>query len=227
MDTIYKRLETKSILIIEDDESTLKWLGRVLSLYFGSVYRASSASQALEIFKDVQPNIVLADIRLPDINGLFILQKIKLINKNSLRVVMTAYSNPAYLASAVQSGVHLYLKKPIDIDELLVAIISYLSPSCRLKKPVELGKKFIFTPTTKTITHENKVINLTKKELLLFELLLKNRQGFITLELIEQQVWEDYVSADAIRMVIVGLRKKLYPELIINLKGLGYKLNLP
>lgn len=227
MDTIYKRLESKSILIVEDDESTLKWLGRVLSLYFDTVHRASDALSAFEIFKASQPDIVLADIQIPDINGLFFLQKIKSLNANTFRIVMTAYSNPAYLNNAIQSGVHLYLKKPIDIDELLVAIISYISPTFHTNSPINLGKDFIFHPLTQTVTCKNKIVNLTKKELLLFELLIKHQQGFVTLELIEQQVWEEHVRTDAIRMVIVGLRKKLYPELIINLKGLGYKLNLP
>jgi len=226
MDSIYKLLESKTILIVEDDASTLKWLQRVLSLYFKEVNVACDAPEGLEIFKKNPSNIVIADIQMPDVDGLSFLQKIKSMNTDTFRIVMTAFNSLPYIERAVQSGVHLYLKKPIDIDELLVAISSHISKQ-NIQSDIILGNSFIYDSNTRTVYKDEKIIALTKKELDLFELLLKNRFSFVSLELIEQTVWKELVSADAIRMVIVSLRKKLYSELIENLKGLGYKINLP
>jgi len=57
-------------------------------------------------------------------------------------------------------------------------------------------------------------------------LLLKNKDSYVSFEVLEQVVWQDDASFDAIRMVILGLRKKLFPSLIENRKGLGYRINL-
>lgn len=226
MDAIYSKLETKTILIVEDDASTLKWLVRVLSIYFKEVYSACDAIEGLEVFKKNPSSIVLADIQMPDVDGLTFLQKIKSMNSNTFRIIMTAFNSSPYINKAVESGVHLYLKKPIDIDELLVAMSSSLSSEKTFDKKVELGESFVFDSTLKTLYKDDTSIALTKKELLLLELLLKNRKSFVSLELIEQVVWTENTTADAIRMVIVGLRKKLYSSLIENLKGLGYKINI-
>lgn len=226
MDTIYSKLETKTILIVEDDTSTLKWLVRVLSIYFKEVYSACDAVEGLEVFKANPSSIVLADIQMPDVDGLTFLQKIKSMDSNTFRIIMTAFNSSPYINKAVESGVHLYLKKPIDIDEILVAISSYLSSEKTLDEKIELGESFVFDLSLKTLYKNNTSIALTKKELLLLELLLKNRKSFVSLELIEQVVWAENTTPDAIRMVIVGLRKKLYSSLIENLKGLGYKINI-
>ena len=227
MEKIYNSLKDKSLLIIEDDVSTLKWLSRVLSLYFHKVYSASCAIEGLEVFKNTNTNIVIADVQMPNVDGLVFLEKIKEINKNTFRIVMTAFNSPLYLNRAVEAGTHLYLKKPIDIDEILVAIASRFSNESSGDIIIDLGESFVLDTSKKLISKNNKRIDLTKKELLLIYLLLNNKNAFVSFELMEQVVWKEHVRADAIRMVIVSLRKKLYPSLIQNLKGLGYRINLP
>jgi len=226
METIHKRLSTHTILIAEDDASTRKWLVRVLSIYFKEVYSASNAMEALEIFTQTPTDIIIADIQMPEVDGLSFLHKISLISPQTLRVVMTAYNSQPYLNRAVESGVHFYLKKPIDIDELLVALSSHMPDSNTIPNISNLGEGFHYDFQKKMVYKELKAIKLTKKELLLLELLIKNKLGVVGLEMIEQNLYEEPVSDDAIRMVVVGLRKKLYSSLIENLKGLGYRLNI-
>lgn len=227
METIYSRLHSHTILIVEDDESTLKWLQRVLSIYFKEVYTACDALEALEKFNIHKTDIVLADIQMPQVDGLTFLKKVASISPNTMRITMTAFNTVPYLNRAVDSKVNFYLKKPIDIDELLFAISSHMPDSNISEEKVNLGRNFEYNFLEKMLYSELKLIKLTKKELLLLELFLKNRHGFISLELIEQNIWEEQATPDAIRMVIVGLRKKTYNELFENLKGLGYRINLP
>jgi DNA-binding response OmpR family regulator len=226
MQALNKRLSPHSILIVEDDPSTLKWLTRVLKIYFKEVYGASNAMQALEVFTSTPCDIVIADIQMPEVDGLSFLQKIFSISPHTLRIVMTAFNSNPYLNRAVESGVHFYLKKPIDIDELLVAISSHLPDNKSINPISNLGEGFYYDANNKMVYKKSDPIKLTKKELLLLELLLKNRNGMVSLEMIEQNIYEQAVSAEAIRMVVVGLRKKIYTNLIENLKGLGYRLNI-
>jgi len=227
METIYSRLHAHTILIVEDDESTLKWLKRVLRIYFKEVYTACNALEALEIFNLHKTDIVLTDIQMPHVDGLTFLKKLATISPETMRITMTAFNTVPYLNRAVDSKVNFYLKKPIDIDELLFAISSHMPDSSLIEEKIDLGRNFEYNFLKKMLYLEFKLVKLTKKELLLLELFLKNRHGFISIEFIEQNIWEEHATPDAIRMVIVGLRKKLYNELFENLKGLGYRINLP
>jgi len=226
MPSIHKRLHPYTLLIAEDDKSTLKWLVKVLSIYFKEVRGASDAIEALEMFNKKQVDIVIADIQMPQVDGLSFLQKIATIAPDTLRIVMTAFNSPAYLNRAVESSVNFYFKKPIDIDELLVAIASNIPQIKKEQSSYDLGCEYSYNSLTKTIHTEDKNIQLTKKEVLILELLIENKNSIVSLEEIEKKVWTEPATLDAIRMVIVGLRKKLYPKCLENIKGLGYKINI-
>jgi len=226
MEAMHKRLSTHTLLIAEDDSSTRKWLTKVLNIYFKEVYSAPNAMEALELFTQTPTDIIIADIQMPEVDGLSFLHKISLISPQTLRVVMTAFNSQPYLNRAVESGVHFYLKKPIDIDELLVALSSHMPEATSIPNILNLGQGFHYNAEKRMVYKELTAIKLTKKELLLLELLIKNKLGIVGLEMIEQNLYDEPVSDDAIRMVVVGLRKKLYSSLIENLKGLGYRLNI-
>ncbi|MCJ8327593.1 MAG: DNA-binding response regulator [Campylobacterales bacterium] len=230
MEKIYNYLKEKTLLIVEDDESTLKSLLRVLSLYFKDVNSASNSYDALALFNENKNDIVLSDIQIPGIDGLLFIEKIKTIKNNTFCIVMTAFNNEIYLNRAVEVGISLYLKKPIDIDEILVSVASFCfkeKEEQKLKNAIiYFGESYSFNTQKNLILKDNKSINLTKKELLVILLLLKNKDSYVSFEEFEQVVWEEDTSYDAIRMVILSLRKKTYSTLIQNLKGLGYKINL-
>lgn len=224
MQAIHKRLQSLTLLITEDDESTLKWLCRVLSIYFKDVRTAKDSMQALELFKQAPSDVIISDIQMPQVDGLHLLQKIALISPRTIRVVMTAFNTPEYINRAVESDVDFYLKKPIDIDEFLVAIALRTSKEHTNEHSVLLDKEYIYYYEQKLVKKGTQSIKLTKKEVLLLELLLKNKHSIVSIEQIEHSIWQEPVSADAIRMVVVGLRKKLYQEIIENVKGLGYRI---
>jgi DNA-binding response OmpR family regulator len=226
MEALHQRLNQYTLLIAEDDESTLKWLVKVLSIYFKEVKGASDAIEALELFHQSNTDIVLADIQMPKLDGLSFLEKIANISPQSLRIVMTAFNNPAYLNKALESQVSFYLKKPIDIDELLIAIASNVKQTKKDSSSFPLEKNYIYNSLTKCIEIDDKNIQLTKKETLILELLLKNQNSIVSIDTIQNEIWNEEVTLDAIRMVIVGLRKKLYKDALETVKGHGYKLNI-
>lgn len=222
MQAIHKKLHSLTLLIAEDDESTLKWLSRVLSIYFKEVRVAKDAMEALELFEQTPSDVIISDIQMPQVDGLHLLQKISLLSPSTTRVVMTAYNTPEYINRTVESNVDFYLKKPIDIDEFLVAIAS--SRAKVDEQVFFLNEGYMYDYKQKLVKKDEQSIKLTKKEVLLLELLLKNRKSIVSIEQIEHSVWEESVSDDAIRMVVVGIRKKLYQGVIENVKGLGYRV---
>jgi len=220
---IHKKLQSLTLLIAEDDESTRKWLSRVLSIYFKEVRVAEDAMQALELFEKEPSDVIISDIQMPQVDGLHLLQKISSISPNTKRVVMTAFNTPEYINRAVESDVDFYLKKPIDIDEFLVAIASSTYKNFD-EQDVCLNDGYVYDYKQKLIKKDELIIKLTKKEVLLIELLLKNKKSIVSIEQIEHSIWKEPVSADAIRMVVVGIRKKVYQGIIENVKGLGYRI---
>ena len=226
MQSLYNSLKEKTLLIVEDDESTLNSLHKVLSLYFKEVHSASNTYDALFLFNKYENDIVLSDIQVPGIDGLSFKEKIKRIKKDTYCIVMTAFNNEVYLDRAVEVGISLYLKKPIDMDEILVSVASFCLKEKEKDTAIVLGQSYSYDLVKNIILKDNKSINLTKKELLVMALLLKNKDSYVSFEVLEQVVWQDDASSDAIRMVILGLRKKLFSSLIENRKGLGYRINL-
>lgn len=226
MEKLHIKLQPLTLLIVEDDESTLKWLERILLIYFKEVKTASNAMDALEIFNNQNIDVVIADIQIPEVDGLHFLQKIATVNPHCIRIVMTAFNNQIYLNRAIDAEVNFYFKKPIDIDELLVSISLSVKNKPMFLNKVELKENYTYDFVQKVIINKNTKINLTKKESLLFEFLYENKNSIVSLEQIENVVWQEPATNDAIRMVVSSLRKKLYKNSIENIKGFGYKLSL-
>lgn len=122
MEKLHTKLQALTLLIVEDDESTLKWLERILSIYFKDVKVANNAMDAFAIFRKEDIDVIVADIQIPEVDGLHLLQKIASVKPSCIRIVMTAFNNHIYLNRAIDAEVDFYFKKPIDIDELLVSI---------------------------------------------------------------------------------------------------------
>lgn len=226
MEKIHTKLQPLTLLIVEDDESTLKWLERILLIYFKDVKVANNAMDAFEIFKTDTIDIVIADIQIPEVDGLHLLQKIAIVNPSCIRIVMTAFNNQVYLNRAIDAEVDFYFKKPIDIDELLVSISLSKKNKTKTIDKIELKNNYMYDFIQKAIINEDLKINLTKKESLLLEFLYEKKNLIVSLEQIENVVWKEPVTSDAIRMVVSSLRKKLYINSIENIKGFGYRLSL-
>lgn len=112
------------ILIIEDEELLLQSLGGVLSDDGYLTIKAKSGKQGLDLFKRHEPDMVLLDVRLPDINGMKVLKKIKELNRDTsfAVIVMTAFSGIKGAVEAIKLGADDYIAKPFDIEELKIHI---------------------------------------------------------------------------------------------------------
>jgi DNA-binding NtrC family response regulator len=108
------------ILIIEDEVLFARAVAKHLGKADFECECASNLADARAFVKQFQPDLVLLDMRLPDGNGLDLIAE--LIEKNIHVIVMTAYGELADAVQAIKLGADDYLKKPIDLDELLLVI---------------------------------------------------------------------------------------------------------
>ena len=111
-----------SILIVDDDGVMQETLSDVLKKRGYEIFSVGSGSGALSLIKKNVIDLILLDMRLPDIDGLEVLRKIKEFDTEILVIMMTAFSDVQTAVSAMKSGAYDYINKPFELEELKLLI---------------------------------------------------------------------------------------------------------
>jgi CheY-like chemotaxis protein len=106
------------LMIVDDNEGVRHLVSRWLERAGFSVSQAKDGAEALDLIKKDPPDIILADIRMPKINGLELARMVKREFPGTKVVLMTAYSSPQTIAQAKREGVDDYLEKPFTQDQV-------------------------------------------------------------------------------------------------------------
>lgn len=112
----------KKILVIDDEESIRLSLKEGLQDLGYEVYTAVDGHQGLTEVREMEPNLVLLDIRLPRGNGMEILQQIKGIDRDIAVIMITAYGETKEAVKAIKNGAFDYVEKPFDFNDLSLTI---------------------------------------------------------------------------------------------------------
>ena len=113
---------TDTILLVDDEEGIRKVLGLSLADQGYKVFTAGSGSEALKTFDDVNPPIVLTDIKMPDMNGITLLQKIKQRNTDTEVIIFTGQGDMDLAIQSLKHDATDFVTKPIDDDILQIAL---------------------------------------------------------------------------------------------------------
>jgi len=151
----------QSILIVDDDFAHRTMLRKLLGGWGYEIFEADDGSVAIEKVQKRSFDLILMDIRMLNVSGIEALEKIKIINPAIPVIIMTAYASVDTAVAALKKGAYDYLTKPLDFDELKIAI-SHATEHSRLKKENEylrerLDEKF---DTQRMIGHSPLMVNL-------------------------------------------------------------------
>lgn len=216
------------LLYVEDEELIRENAVEYLNRYFDKVYEASNGLEALEVIEQVNPHIVITDIKMPKLNGIDLAKRIRQNDKKTQIIIATAHTDTEYLITAVELQLVKYMIKPI-LESKLIPVLSACVKSLKeddsnIKK---LANETYFDIFNKTLLVEGSLKKLTKNEILFLELLCTNANRVVKYEQIQTYIWYDsFMSGDAIRSLVRALRKKLPDGCIENLSGIGYKINI-
>lgn len=220
-------LKNSTILYIEDDEITRENISSYLKRQCKTLIVAQDGQDGLEKFQEFGADVVITDIEMPNMNGLLMAKKIRKLSSNTQIIITTAYTDQEYLLVAVNLKLVQYLVKPISLPKLANALKEseeFLEDSNDTRK--YFHKNTFYDIYTKELISNDEIISLSKHERALLELLLKNSPAPSSYESIESQVYEFSTSKNAIKLLVKSLRNKLDKEVISNVPGLGYNINI-
>lgn len=115
-------MKTHKVLVLDDDRIVREYLERELRRNYFETYAAACGTEALEILSKERFDIALIDIKLPDYDGLTILNKIKHDDPDCEVIVITAFGSQDHAIEALRKGALDYLEKPVELDDLSASL---------------------------------------------------------------------------------------------------------
>ena len=216
------------ILYVEDDEIARENGVEYLQNFFEQIYEASDAIKALQLYEKYQPDIIITDIQMPKLNGLEFVKKIRQKDKKTQIIIITAFCDRDYLLKAIELQLVKYLVKPVkekEFEEALFLCVNSLQEDN--SNIIKLDDNSYFDTFNKNLVIKNEIIKLRTKEILFLELLIKNKNRYVSYEEIENYVWSDSVmTKDALKTLVKNLKTKIPKDLIMNLTNSGYKIDV-
>lgn len=132
-----------SILIVDDERNAREGLKHFLSGLDYDVYTAESGKEAISIVRKEKPEVVLTDLKMPEMDGIALLHEIKRIKSDTLVIVLTAYGTVENAVQAMKAGAFHYLTKPINFDELELALKKAFSQRSLEHENIRLREELI------------------------------------------------------------------------------------
>jgi len=210
------------ILLLEDDKLFNETLEDFLEEEGFDVDAALDPYTALELTYDKKYDLYLFDVNLPYESGFDLLKKLRESNDVTPAIFLTSRDDRVSVHEGFGIGADDYMKKPIDLDEMLLRIHAILRRQIR-------QERIVFGPyrldiLNKILYKEEKPVELTKKAVALLILLIESNGEIVRIDTIRDRLWASGESASdgALRVYITQL-KKYFPEAISNVRGVGYK----
>jgi len=210
------------ILVLEDDQLFNETLEDFLEEEGYAVETAMDPYSALEISYKHVFDLYLFDVNLPYESGFDLLEKLRQSGDTTPAIFLTSREDKGSLAEGFAKGADDYMKKPIDLDELLLRIQAILRRQIRQERVV-IGQYSLDT-VAKILYLDDVALDVTKKAIELLLLLIQANGEVVGSDEIKNRLWAAGQSASdgALRVYITQL-KKYFHDNIVNVRGVGYR----
>ncbi len=221
------------ILVIDDELQILRALRTILGQQQYTVHVAHTGEEGLALAAAIQPDVIILDLGLPDINGIEVCSRLRTWSEVPV-IILSAHENDQEKVAALDAGADDYLTKPFSADELMARIRVALRHRARTsgaKAAVIQAGNVVIDLAAHLVTRAGAPVKLTATEFKLLAYLASNAGRVLTHQSILTHVWgyaEDS-QMEYLRVYIRQLRQKLEenprnPQLILTESGIGYRL---
>jgi two-component system KDP operon response regulator KdpE len=221
---------TPHILVADDDPAILAAVSRILQLNGFFVVSCSDGETALQLFNELSPALLIADVRMPRLDGLELTQKVRAVSDTPV-LILSALADEAIAATALEAGADDYIRKPFGATEFLARVRAAMR---RGRPGGARGERLSVGPITLDESmHEvivgRDTVDLSRTEFAILAFLMRGHGRVLTHDQILTVVWgpEFVGSHHLLRVSMSRLRRKLGPEgtaHIETLPGVGYRL---
>lgn len=223
---------SEKILVIDDEETTVQLIAMLLERRGFEVIKAYRAEEGLRKAYRHQPELVLLDIMMPDMDGWEVCKRLREMSDIPI-IFLTARGEVRDVVRGLEMGADDYVVKPYDNDELIARVRAHLRRSPRPNTSEELvfdNGDFRINFMNREVYVRNEIKHLTPKEFNLLGILVRNAGRVVTRTELVTQAWgEEYGDAiDSLKLYIHYLRQKLevnpqQPDYILTSRGVGYR----
>ena len=213
------------ILLVEDNEILAKGIIYSLEQEGFKVTHKTNVKDTIKFLQNEKPKLIILDIFLPDGSGFDLYEK-NIKDKNIPTIFLTAKDDEEDIVKGLEAGAEDYITKPFSIRELIARINKIL---LRNKKNSTIKIKDIEFDIDKMVVYKDgKEINLTSLELKILNLLFMNLNKVVTRNYIIEKIWEwtgNDVNDNTVTVYLKRIREKLVTDIIITIKGIGYRID--
>ena len=220
------KIEDISILIAEDEEKLLHSMVEYLQLFFTNVYATADGKSAYTLYKSKHPDIIIADIHMPHMDGLTLIKEIRKKDHDTRIIITTAHSDKEKLLQAIELNLVKYLIKPVQSDILKTLLLKLVEEIRTTRTFVLLKEGYRWDRKKKILFDKKQEIALKPRERKVLDLLIGKAGQTVSAIDIYNHLYEDQperdFSSDAITSLIKRLRQKLPKETLKSSYGVGY-----
>jgi two-component system OmpR family response regulator len=227
-------MSKETILVVEDEEKIARLLELELEYEGYEVTKIMDGHKAFEAYKNRKWDLILLDVMLPGLSGIELLRRIRLNDKNTPVLLLTARGSVEDKVSGLDYGANDYITKPFQIEEVLARIRAALRGKTVEQQP-EDGIFLTFADLkinqkTREVFRGEEAIELTPREFDLLVYLMSNKRQVLNRDQILEAVWGyDFIGdTNVVDVYIRYVRKKMElpnkPGLIHTVRGVGYVL---
>ncbi|MBA1438760.1 MAG: response regulator transcription factor [Epsilonproteobacteria bacterium] len=211
------------ILLLEDEYGLRVSIEEFLKDVGYEVDGFSDGEEAYDAAYSKSYDMLLLDVNVPSMNGFDFLKELR---KNGIKIpaiFLTSLTNIDNLKEGYRRGCCDYIRKPFDLEELELRIeqacAAFLKHESSL---IDLGCELQYDLKTARLMYKGEEIVLRKTEKELLEMLIKHKNSIVSTQMLQDEVWGEYVEPATIRVQLNNLKKKLPCAIIQNRRGLGY-----
>lgn len=221
------------VLLVEDETTLAMIIKDTLEEREFIIHTATDGEEGLRTFFDIRPDVLVADVMMPRMDGFEMVRRIRQTDKQTPVLFLTARSAINDVVEGFELGANDYLKKPFGMQELIIRIKALAGKAFTFTEEKQVTQfeigNYLFDSIAQTLAHAGIKQELSHRESEILKRLCENRNRIVNTQNVLLDLWGDdsFFNSRSLHVFITKLRHKLSEDeqiRIVNVRGIGYKL---